>query len=121
MLSTLSMFLMALSVIKKRGLTGLITAEKTGLQRDLKFFLFVFSLVFLSVFLSDFKISMLGNYIIAIALATSYFLYILITIKESSKLVATGHNTVADKKLFITYFLIKNNSVDFVAESAILL
>ena len=44
MLSTLSMFLMAMSVFKQRGLTGVIKAEKTGLNRDLKFFLFVFSL-----------------------------------------------------------------------------
>jgi cation:H+ antiporter len=116
MLSTLSMFLMALSVVKKRGLMGLIKAEQTGLLRDLRFFLFVFSLVFLSILLSIFKISTLCNYIIAMALATSYFMYILITIKESSGLVATGHNTVADKKLFLSYFLIKSNIVTIIIQ-----
>lgn len=109
MLTTLSMFLMAMAVLRKRGLTGLINAENFGLKRDLKFFIFVFSLVFLSIFLSGFRFATYSNYVIAITLAISYFIYILVTVKESSKLVATGHNTVADKKLFIAYFLMKNN------------
>lgn len=109
MLSTLTMFLMAMAVLRKRGWVGLIRAENSGLNRDLKFFLLAFSLVFLSIFLSGFGFCTYCNYIISIALVISYFIYILVTIKESSKLVATGHNTIADKKLFISHFLMKNN------------
>ncbi|MGH8670834.1 MAG: sodium:calcium antiporter, partial [Burkholderiales bacterium] len=43
MLSTLSLFLMALSATGKRGIDGRLTPEKTGLMRDLNFFLVAFT------------------------------------------------------------------------------
>ena len=46
MLSTLSTCVMAFSVLKKRGLQGIIKPEKTGFIRDLNFFLFAFFLFF---------------------------------------------------------------------------
>lgn len=111
MLSTLSIFLMGLAVIKRRGFSGLIKAEPTGLNRDLKFFLFNFILVLISVFTSQLKMHLIFNYIIAIILAVSYFIYLLITIKGSAKLVADGHNTTASSKLFISYIFMKNNII----------
>ena len=44
MLSTLTFFLMSLAVLKKRGMQGHFTPEKTGLKRDLDFFLLAFVL-----------------------------------------------------------------------------
>ena len=43
MLSTLSLFMMSLAVLKKRGPKGHLTPEKTGLKRDLDFFLTAFA------------------------------------------------------------------------------
>jgi cation:H+ antiporter len=109
MLSTLSMFLMAMSVIKKRGSNGIINIEISGLTRDIKFFLFVFALVIISVFTQSWYLHRISNFIIAATLALSYFMYILITIKKSSSLVEEGYGTTADKKLFITYLFSVNN------------
>ena len=38
MLSTLTMFLISLAVLKKRGIQGHFTPERTGLKRDMNFF-----------------------------------------------------------------------------------
>jgi cation:H+ antiporter len=50
MLSTLSLFLMTLSVWKRRGSQGHLTPEKTGLTRDLNFFLVAFALSAVALF-----------------------------------------------------------------------
>jgi cation:H+ antiporter len=42
MLSTLTMFIMSVSVFRHRGLSGHLKPEKTGLIRDLNFFIFSF-------------------------------------------------------------------------------
>src|SRR4030042_1730104 len=49
MLSTLSLCLMAMAVLKRRGLLGHLTPEKTGLKRDLDFFLMAFVLAFVAM------------------------------------------------------------------------
>ena len=50
MLSTLSLFLMSMAVLKKRGRDGHLTPERTGLKRDLDFFLMAFSLSLVAMF-----------------------------------------------------------------------
>jgi cation:H+ antiporter len=51
MLSTLSLFLMALSVWKRRGAGGHLSPEKTGLRRDLDFFLGAFAIAAVALFI----------------------------------------------------------------------
>lgn len=121
MLSTLSMFLMGFVVLKKRGLNGTIKAEPTGLNRDLKFFLFNFSLVLISAFTSNFKMHLIFNYTIAVILGVSYFMYLLMTVNGSSKLVAEGHSTTANSKLFISHVFIKNNMITVILQLVITL
>src|SRR5574340_1626887 len=50
MLSTLSVFLMSLAVLKKHSLQGHLAPERSGLTRDLNFFLFAFSLSAVALF-----------------------------------------------------------------------
>ena len=103
MLSTLSVFVMALSIIKKRGINGLITPENAGLKRDLNFFFFGYGLAFIAVFIQKIPFHMYFNAVIAIALGISYFIYLMLTIKASAKLVEEGHNTEASGKLTLQY------------------
>ena len=51
MLSTLTMFIMAISVIGHRGLGGHLKPEKTGLIRDLDFFIFSFIFAGIALFI----------------------------------------------------------------------
>ena len=50
MLATLSIFLMALSVWKRRGTQGNLRPERTGLVRDLNFFLIAFLFAAVAMF-----------------------------------------------------------------------
>ncbi len=101
MLSTLSVFVMAISVIPKRGLNGVIKPEHIGIRRDLGFFFVGYGLAFVAVFLQNFRFSHLINVLIAITLIVSYLIYLMLTIRASSDLTLEGHGTHADSKLAI--------------------
>ncbi|MDQ5920673.1 MAG: cation:H+ antiporter [Pseudomonadota bacterium] len=103
MLSTLSVCVMALSVLWKRGINGAITPEKTGLKRDLQFFFFGYGLAFAAIFLQNLSWHVYINALIAVALGVSYFIYLLLTIKVSAALVQDGHDTQASNKLAMQY------------------
>ena len=107
MLSTLSLFLMGVSIIKKRGLYDRIKPEKEGLSRDLDFFLFAFILAACALFIpADLRIIKVA---ISITLVLSYFIYIMLTIKASAKLVEKGHGTEADAPLFLARIGLPDN------------
>ena len=106
MLSTLSLAIIALFVVGKRGLNGLITPEPSGLKRDLKFFLLSFSLALIAIFTHQWLVA---NLLIAISLGIIYFIYLLLTIKSSAKLVASGNQTKADSQLLLSHLRLKNN------------
>jgi cation:H+ antiporter len=112
MLSTLSVFVMALSVNVKRGITGAIRPESSGLERDLLFFLASFTLAFVCAIIPTNSLSWFINPAIAALLVGSYFLYILLTVKSSAKLAKSGHGTVADEKLYLAYIGFKVNSIN---------
>lgn len=103
MLSTLSVFVMALSVIKSRGISGYIRPENVGLRRDLEFFFVGYGLAFIAIFVQKLSIHMYLNTLITVLLGLSYFLYLLLTIKASAKLVEDGHHTEAGEKLVLEY------------------
>ncbi|MEW5943643.1 MAG: sodium:calcium antiporter [Pseudomonadota bacterium] len=99
MLSTLSLFLMALAVLKKRGLQGHFAPERTGLRRDLNFFLFAFSLSAVALFVPH-NVPMIRG-LLAICMVLVYFVYILLTLRASADLVKDGHATEAGEKMFL--------------------
>ena len=100
MLSTLTFFLMSLAVLKKRGTKGHFNPEKTGLKRDLDFFLLAFALSLVAMFIphteSWIRVSL------AFIMVMIYFFYVLLTLRASSKLVADGHATEAGAPMLLT-------------------
>ncbi|TCJ15386.1 sodium:calcium antiporter [Parasulfuritortus cantonensis] len=100
MLSTLSIFLMALSVWKRRGTHGHLNPERTGLARDLNFFLAAFSLSCLALFVPHETAGIRAA--LAFVMVTIYFFYLMLTIKASEKLVKDGHGTEAEEPMFLT-------------------
>jgi cation:H+ antiporter len=99
MLATLSIFLMALSVYKRRGLTGHMRPERTGLKRDLNYFIVAFAVAAAALYVPH------DSTAIRIALGTGmvliYVVYVWQTISSSKALVADGHATAADDPMFI--------------------
>jgi cation:H+ antiporter len=99
MLSTLSVCLMGLAVLGKRGPMGLLTPEPGGLRRDLLFFLIAFGFAFVGLFIPD---SMGGaKAFLAMLLVLTYFFYVLLTLRTSSALVEAGHGTEAHSDMFL--------------------
>lgn len=100
MLSTLSLCLMGLAVLKQRGLHGALTPERSGLRRDLDFFLMAFVLAFVAMFVPH------GDGLVRAALAfvmvLIYFVYVLLTLRASAGLVEDGHGTEAESPMLLT-------------------
>lgn len=107
MLATLSTCLMALAVLKKRGLQGHLTPERSGLVRDLHFFLAAFGFSALALFIPHSQPSIRAA--IAISLVLTYFVYIMLTLKASEHLVKDGHGTEADEPMFLSRLGLREN------------
>jgi cation:H+ antiporter len=99
MLSTLSIFLMSAAAFKKRGAKGHLTPERSGLERDLDFFLIAFGLSLAAMFIP--RGESWVRTVLALVLVLIYFIYILRTFNASSKLVADGHGTEAEMPLWL--------------------
>jgi cation:H+ antiporter len=99
MLSTLSLCLMAGAVMKKRGLQGHFAPERTGLTRDLNFFLMAFSLSCVALFVPHDVPAMRA--MLAMGMVLIYFFYIMLTLRASADLVKDGHATQAEEKMFL--------------------
>ncbi len=100
MLATLSISLMALSVLKRRGSTGHVRPERTGLVRDLNFFILAFVFATVAMFVPHTE--PLVRYGISILMILIYFVYVLMTIKASQALVEDGHATEAEDIMFLS-------------------
>ena len=100
MLSTLSLCLMGLAALGRRGLRGRLMPEHSGLKRDLDFFLMAFLLAFVAMFIPH------GDGLVRAALAfvmvTIYFVYVLLTLRASARLVEDGHGTEASSAMLLT-------------------
>lgn len=101
MLSTLSIALMAFSVLRKRGLNGQIRPEKSGLQRDLRFFAIGYLVAIGLAFSHNFIQNKMIDISVVILLVLAYFFYVLLTIKASKDLVSDGHATQAEDELLL--------------------
>lgn len=100
MLGTLSISLMAFSVLKRRGTKGHIRPERTGLIRDLNFFILAFVFATIAMFIPHTEPLM--RYGIGILMVLIYFIYVLMTIKASKSLVEEGHATEAEDVMMLS-------------------
>ncbi|MBU2812077.1 sodium:calcium antiporter [Acidithiobacillus thiooxidans] len=100
MLSTLTLFLMAVFVSPQRGWQGALQPEPSGIRRDLVWFLAAFGLSCVALFVPHhITLVRVG---IALILITLYFLYVLVTLRASAALVAEGHGTEAGHALYLS-------------------
>jgi len=99
MLGTLSLCLMALFAGMKHGWDHQFKPESSGLKRDLAVFGSGFTLVIIVGLLpTDWH---WVRVLCAVILLLTYLLYLLMTIRASSALVADGHATEADDPLYL--------------------
>jgi cation:H+ antiporter len=102
MLSTLSLALMAASVLKSRGIGGHIAPERSGLVRDLNFFLVSFAIAAAALFVPHgWRHAGLVHILMALSLVFLYFIYVLLTLRVSAQLVRDGHGTAAHHDMFL--------------------
>ena len=114
MLSTLSTCLMGLAVLKHRGLKGHVRPEHTGLTRDLNFFLMAFILATIAMYIP--QEARVFRAAISFSLVLIYFVYILLTLKASKKLVADGHHTETDGALFLSKLGLPNHMASVILQ-----
>ncbi|HRH81151.1 MAG TPA: sodium:calcium antiporter [Thiobacillaceae bacterium] len=107
MLSTLSLFLMTLAVWKRRGSQGHLTPERTGLTRDLNFFLGAFALSCVALFVPHDIAGIRAA--LAFVMVLIYFFYVMLTLKASEKLVKDGHATEAGEPMWLSKLGIPTN------------
>ncbi|HSH73779.1 MAG TPA: sodium:calcium antiporter [Methylophilaceae bacterium] len=107
MLATLSIALMAFSVLAQRGKNGALRPERTGLTRDLDFFLIAFSFAGIALFIPHTQTAV--RYGLGFGMVMIYFVYIMLTIRASKALVQEGHATEADSPMFLCRLGLPNN------------
>lgn len=117
MLSTLSLCLMALAVWKKRGAHGHLMPERSGLTRDLDFFLVAFALATVALFVPHETAGLRA--ILAFGMVTIYFFYVMLTLKASAALVKDGHATEADNPMFLSRIGIPTNMATIVIQLSV--
>ncbi len=109
MLGTLSISLMAISVWKRRGTLGHIRPERTGLIRDLNFFIAAFVFAAVAMFIPH--ENALIRYGIGILMVLTYFVYVMMTIQASKALVEEGHATEAEDAMMLTKLGLPTNLI----------
>lgn len=114
MLSTLALFLLAVATVKARRATGSMKPEKSGLKRDLDFFLFAFSLTGLALVVPAGMPQLRVG--IGAALVLCYFIYVLLTLRASAGLVEEGHGTNASAQLLLHRAGLPNNLLSTVLQ-----
>ena len=117
MLSSLSVCLMAFSIVKKRGLTGRVTPERTGFLRDLHFFMFAFVVAAAAMYIPHEDHAVRAG--LSIVLVLSYFVYVLLTLRASEQLVEDGHGTEADETMFLSKLGLPTNLVTISVQLAL--
>lgn len=100
MLATLAMGLLTVASMRQRGAGGRFAPEETGLRRDLNFFLGAFTLATIALFVPHDLPTV--RLLIGIGLVLMYFIYIVLTLRASHKLVENGHGTEAGRPMLLT-------------------
>ena len=114
MLSTLSLSLLAFAVLKNRKANGHFHPERTGLKRDLNFFIIAFGFATLALFVPH-EIQAV-RYAIGLVMVMIYFIYIMLTLRASKHLVADGHATEAESSMFLCRLGLPNQMVVVVGQ-----
>ena len=109
MLSTLSISLLAFAVLKNRKSNGHFHPERTGLKRDLNFFIVAFGFATIALFVPH-EIKAV-RYAIGFVMVMIYFIYIILTLRASKSLVAEGHATEAESAMFLCRLGLPNHMV----------
>lgn len=99
MLATLSLSLMALSVFKSRGANGHLRPERTGLTRDINYFIFAFILAAIALYVPH--TDKFIRYGLGFAMVMIYVVYVWQTLSASKSLVEEGHATQAHSEMFL--------------------
>jgi cation:H+ antiporter len=99
MLATLSTCLMAIAVLKTRGLKGVIAPERSGFTRDLNFFLCAFMIAAGAMFVPHHAWEVRALF--ALGLIGVYVGYVVTTFRASAGLVEQGHGTEAPERLIV--------------------
>jgi cation:H+ antiporter len=107
MLATLSISLMAISVWKRRGTQGHLRPERSGLTRDLNFFIIAFSFAAIAMYVPH--TLAVVRYGISACMVMIYFVYVMMTLQASKALVADGHATEAGGLMFLCKIGLPNN------------
>jgi cation:H+ antiporter len=108
MLATLSLPLMAISVWRRRGSKGHLRPERSGLIRDLNFFLIAFSFAAVAMYVPH-TLSVV-RYGIGACMVTIYFVYVMMTLNASKALVADGHATEAGGPMMLCRLGLPNHT-----------
>lgn len=116
MLSTLSTSLMALAILKRRGLKGHVQPERTGFRRDLHFFLFAFAVAAVAMYVPRDTLAVRIG--LSAILVLTYFIYILLTLRASKQLVAEGHGTAAEEKMLLARVGLPTNTATILLQLA---
>jgi len=114
MLATLSISLMAISVWKRRGTQGHLRPERTGLSRDLNFFIVAFSFAAIAMFVPHTLVAV--RYGLGFSMVMIYFIYVMMTINASKALVEEGHATEAGSDMFLCKVGLPNNMIVIVIQ-----
>ena len=114
MLATLSISLMALSVWKRRGTQGHLRPERTGLTRDLNFFIAAFLLAASALYVPHDN-AILRN-IMGAGMVFIYVVYVWMTLRASKDLVEEGHATEAESDMFLNKIGIPTNTVSIIVQ-----
>ncbi len=117
MLSTLSLFLMAVAAASRRGPGGELRPERSGLVRDLNFFLVAFAVSTAALFLPH--APPIFRLMFALALVLVYFIYLMLTLRASAQLVKEGHGTEAAEQMFLARFGFSANIATIVLQLAL--
>lgn len=107
MLATLSLSIMAISVWKRRGTQGHLRPERTGLMRDLNFFIIAFSFAAIAMFVPHTLVAV--RYGLGFIMVMIYFIYVMMTLNASKALVEEGHATEAGSDMFLCKLGLPNN------------
>jgi cation:H+ antiporter len=99
MLATLSTCLMAIAVLKTRGLKGVVAPERTGFTRDLNYFLCAFMIAAAAMFVPHHAWQVRALF--AVGLVGVYVMYVVQTFRASAGLVEDGHGTEAPERLML--------------------
>jgi cation:H+ antiporter len=99
MLATLSTCLMAIAVLKTRGLKGVVAPERTGFTRDLNYFLCAFMIAAAAMFVPHHAWQVRALF--AVGLVGVYVMYVVQTFRASASLVEDGHGTEAPERLML--------------------